>query len=208
MNNTSDRGEDGWAALYAAGALPADEQLRVEHRLEHDPAAVSELREFEPVIEWLAGSQTPCPPPSGVKEALLRRVALDSAVSAAFAPSPQVWKQWPSTSQPDDLFINREDGQSWIETGAAGVRVRQLFVDRTQNRMTALIRMAAGSSYPSHVHDGPEECLVLEGELEVGDTILHAGDYQRAPQGSRHGVQSTKSGCLLLVTSSLSDELL
>ena len=74
--------------------------------------------------------------------------------------------------------------------------------------MTAMFRMAAGTSYPEHIHDGPEECYVLEGDLHVGDRmVMHAGDYQRATPGSEHDEQWTEGGCLLLVTSSLSDEL-
>ena len=40
------------------------------------------------------------------------------------------------------------------------------------------------------------------------DFVMHAGDYQRALPGSEHGRQWTKSGCLLLVTCSLSDEMM
>jgi hypothetical protein len=37
---------------------------------------------------------------------------------------------------------------------------------------------------------------------------MRAGDFQRAEAGSVHPVQSTDGGCLLLITSSLDDELL
>jgi anti-sigma factor ChrR (cupin superfamily) len=80
-------------------------------------------------------------------------------------------------------------------------------MDSARDRMTCLVRMAAGTAYPRHIHAGPEECLVLEGELRVGDEMLRAGDYQRAAPGSHHPVQSTDRGCLLLIVSSLSDEL-
>ena len=74
--------------------------------------------------------------------------------------------------------------------------------------VTMLIRMAPGTAYPAHRHGGAEECYVLEGDLHVGDDIvMHAGDYQRAEAGSTHPVQSTRGGCLLLLTSSLRDEL-
>ena len=68
--------------------------------------------------------------------------------------------------------------------------------------------MAPGSSYPCHVHNGPEQCLVLEGDLLVEDDLLGPGDYQWAEVGSRHGIQSTKQGCLLLITSSMTDEFI
>ena len=46
---------------------------------------------------------------------------------------------------------------------------------------------------------------MLEGDLHIGEDVMHPGDYQFAPAGSRHGVQSTEHGCLLLITSSLND---
>ncbi|MBI3758220.1 MAG: cupin domain-containing protein [Deltaproteobacteria bacterium] len=105
------------------------------------------------------------------------------------------------------MIVTRADGGVWEETGVQGVRVKRLSVDKQKDQFTALVRMEAGSSYPRHIHNGAEECLVLEGELRVGPEVLRAGDYQRAPAGSRHGVQSTDNGCLLLIVSSLSDEM-
>ena len=76
-------------------------------------------------------------------------------------------------------------------------------------RVTMLVRMEKGTSYPSHRHAGPEECYVLAGDLEVGDQLeMHAGDYQRVERGSVHPPQTTREGCLLLITSSMHDELL
>jgi quercetin dioxygenase-like cupin family protein len=103
--------------------------------------------------------------------------------------------------------VQRADEAVWEKTPIPGITTRILFVDPPRNQFTALVRMEPGASYPGHVHGGPEECLVLEGELCVGgDTVLRKGDYQRAAGGSRHGVQSTQTGCLLLVTSSLNDD--
>jgi quercetin dioxygenase-like cupin family protein len=69
-----------------------------------------------------------------------------------------------------------------------------------------LVRMAPGTSFPAHVHNGPEECFVLQGDLTIGPATMATGDYQYAPPGSSHPVQSTRGGCVLLLTSSLSDE--
>jgi len=99
-----------------------------------------------------------------------------------------------------------------------GDRVRAVLVDLDRavlgappgpaQRDAMLVRMAPGTSYPRHVHAGPEECFVLEGDLAVGDGLrLVAGDYQRMESGSRHPDQSTEGGCLLLLISSLNDEL-
>ena len=49
---------------------------------------------------------------------------------------------------------------------------------------------------------------MLEGDIQVGEVTMRAGDYQCMERGSVHPVQSTREGCRLLIVSSLSDELL
>jgi anti-sigma factor ChrR (cupin superfamily) len=196
-----------FAALYAAGAMTDDERAAYERQIGDDEAEGAEAQAMSPVVELLAQSAAAMSPPPSVREVLLRRAAEDHPSGSSGPLPPQVWKHWPSITQSGDLFIKRKDEGTWDPTGVPGVFVRQLFVDRERNQMTALVRMAAGASYPRHVHDGPEECLVLEGDLRVGDTVLRSGDYQRAAPGSHHGIQRTEGGCLLMITSSLSDEL-
>lgn len=126
---------------------------------------------------------------------------------AGHSASSHVWHGWSSDDGPAGLFTLRRDETGWEETGVDGVQVRRLFVDRPNNRMTAMFRMAPGTDYPEHVHNGFEECYVLEGELHVGEEIvMHAGDYQRADGGSEHARQWTEGGCVLLVSTSMSDE--
>ena len=133
-------------------------------------------------------------------------------------PPIQVWKRWGDRSDshgeargasidPNFTLVAQTEG-AFEQTGIAGIEVRRLFVDSAADRATMLVRMAPGSSYPAHRHGGPEECFVLQGDLQVGrDTRMRAGDYQRADEGSEHPVQSTEQGCLLLIVSSLHDEL-
>ena len=106
------------------------------------------------------------------------------------------------------LSIVRSQEGDWEELAVPGVFVKQLDVDRERRMVTMLVRMEPGTSYPRHLHAGSEGCFVLEGELKVGGEILRAGDYQRAGTGSTHDIQSTETGCLLLITSSEDDELL
>ncbi len=193
------------AALYASGAMPDDEAVAFERHLQEgcrDCAAA--LMELDSVVAGLAARMPPIEPPAHIRQQLIDRAAQAEAAPAG----PQVWREWQS-DQPAaaELFVRRGAEAEWAPTGVDGVSIRRLFVDRQRDQFTAMVRMMPGSSYPRHIHNGPEECLVLEGDLHVGDDILHAGDYQRAPAGSRHGIQSTEGGCLLLIVSSLSDEM-
>ena len=196
------------AALFAAGAMSLDEQAAFEAHLADGCAACSaEVHALMPVVTALAGAVAPVLPNPAARDKLLARIAGSGQAGAASPLRAHL-----RTPQPPDpaapLLIQRAAGAAWEATEIEGVRIRVLFVDRAQNHFTALVRMAAGTSYPAHIHDGPEECLVLEGDLHVGDQVMQAGDYQCAPAGSRHGVQSTREGCLLMITSSLTDVFL
>lgn len=205
MNGQSRRneGECCWCELYAAGALSPDEHCRFEAHLaqgcEHCSA---ELRDLAPVIEKLFMSAPQSPVPSLVRERLMQRIEKSEPTL-----NPQIWRNWTADESGTELFTLRADQGGWEDTGVEGVFIRRLFVDKTRNEMTAMIRMEPGASYPRHIHDGPEQCLVLKGDLHVGDLVMHEGDYQRASAGSPHVEQRTEFGCLLLITSSLTDEL-
>jgi anti-sigma factor ChrR (cupin superfamily) len=125
----------------------------------------------------------------------------------------QPWKRWTErvAEHPGSpgLAIHRSDAGAWQKTAIEGSEVQALSVSETPRQATMLVRMAPGSAYPAHRHAGPEECYVLSGDLRVGDALqLGPGDFQRAEAGSHHAPQSTRGGCLLLIQTSLDDELL
>jgi quercetin dioxygenase-like cupin family protein len=82
-----------------------------------------------------------------------------------------------------------------------GVRIRELSSEG--ERRSVLVRMRAGASVGAHGHALEEECMMLAGEAFVGDTLLRSGEYQLAPQGSRHGEVATDVGALFFVNGSL-----
>lgn len=189
------------ADMYVAGGLTPSEHDRFRRLLDSgDEEAADALRGALAASDALLNLARPVDPPRGVRRRLLSRV------ETMRRGDDQVWRSW-GTDDSDHTFTLRADEGEWMDTGVEGVKVRRIFVDRAANRMTCMFKMEPGASYPSHVHDGGEECFVLEGDLHVGDIVMYAGDYQRAPGGSEHGIQSTERGCLLLVTSSLSDEM-
>lgn len=63
--------------------------------------------------------------------------------------------------------------------------------------ISLLARFAAGASVPAHEHGIAEECLMVEGELFLGDLLLPEGGFQAAPAGSRHGALFADAPCLL-----------
>ncbi len=199
--------EDLWmgqAELYAAGALTPEERANFEaHLAAGCDACGEEVGALGKVAAALAAALPPQVPDPRVKAELMSRIA-GEAVSRE-AASPLLRHFAAEAFAASGLVVRRAAGAVWEATDVPGVLVRTLFVDRDKDQFTALVRMAPGASYPPHTHAAAEECLVLEGELRVGDDVLRAGDYQRAAAGSRHPAQNTDAGCLLLITSSLCD---
>jgi len=145
----------------------------------------------------------PIKPPGGLRTKVLSAIRRPSEEAQQAA---QVWKNWPAPS-PGSLHVVRQGEGSW-ENFRAGVMAKSLYVDPERDIVTMLVNMQPGSTYVPHRHAGPEQCFVLEGDLHDGERVFRAGDFQCAKTGSVHGTQWTESGCLLLIVSSLSDELL
>ncbi len=196
------------AALYAAGALTDAERDAFEAHLESGCAAcAAEVRLYGPVTADLATALPQEAPPLRVRDSLLDRIRHAAVAAEGNSPLlPHLRAEARTDPGHPNPVVHRPTEGPWQDTAVAGVRLRVLHVDQARNHFTALVRMAPGTAYPRHVHSGPEECLVLEGDLRVGDAVMRAGDYQYADVGSAHGEQSTENGCLLFITSSLSDE--
>ena len=194
--------------LYALSALDEAEHALVHaHLATGCEVCAAELRSHQDPVAQLAFAVTPVPPPPQLRERILN--AATQPPNANAAGVAQTWREWANT-QPNAAEISLvRAGEGQWESVMAGVSVKRLSFDAERQMATMLIRMLPGTRYPAHRHAQAEECLVIEGELHVGDElVMVAGDFQRAERDSVHLPQWTSAGCLLLVTSSLSDELL
>lgn len=63
--------------------------------------------------------------------------------------------------------------------------------------MSMLARFEPDARIPAHRHGLDEHCVMLEGDLFLGDVLLRRHDYQLAPAGSEHGELHSDVGCLL-----------
>ena len=192
------------AALYALGALPTEEARAFEHHLsEGCERCAAELSEYESVAAQLALTTTPAAPPSALRERLLARVSEEPR--GGDAQSSVVPSQFTGAS--DFLIVRAGEGE-WTETADPGVFIKLLFVDKERDTVTTLVRLSPGASISPHRHRGVEQCLVLEGDMRSGETVLHAGDFNCAMRGSVHGKIYTERGALLLIVAPESYEAL
>jgi quercetin dioxygenase-like cupin family protein len=193
------------ACLHALRALDGDDAAEYEAHVDECPACEAELAALEGVVAELGLTATPANPPEALLGRLLGRVRARGEGRSGSRIQP--WQGWQGQDRAASFFAFGEES-AWEAVDVPGVEVRRLFVDPEHDRTSMLIRMAPGASYPAHVHAGEEECYVIEGDLRVGEVVMQRGDYQFAAAGSEHPVQSTVGGCLLYLSSSLSDRLL
>jgi len=70
---------------------------------------------------------------------------------------------------------------------------------REANIQTYLLRLEPGAVLLPHEHPEDEECIVLEGEVRIGDIVAGRGDYHLAPKGVDHGAIVSDRGALLFL---------
>lgn len=114
-----------------------------------------------------------------------------------------------SIAVPEGLHVLRQSEGTWKQTPFAGVSYKSLFVDRETSMHTLLLKLEPGACYPRHRHKRPEQCLVLRGEVDIDSKLrIEAGDFEWADGETIHDSISSKTGCELLIISSLHDEVL
>lgn len=165
-------------------------------------AAAEAVAAYGPVLEALGDLAPAVAPPPGLKARLRAQLAEMRSTPG------QPWKRWAACNADAGVVTIDPAELPWEATGIPGIESKCLMVDREGDRVTMMVRMAPGTSYPPHRHGGLEECMVLSGDLYSDNFQMKAGDYQSASKDSRHGRQHTREGCVLLINSSLQDELL
>lgn len=233
-HNRLDAGARELAALHALDALSAEESAAYERHLTECSVCAREVASLRDAAAQLFVLAPQAAPPASLKDRLIERIRAgatgDAPVPAPVGPSvrsirepeasrpsgmdvsspppAQPWRHWSSERPGSGHSLDRADGARWERTAFEGVETRRLFVDPAHDRVTMLVRMAAGASYPPHRHKGPEECYVIEGDLRAGSMDMRSGDFKFSGVNSEDVRQSTVNGCLLLIVSSMQDELL
>ena len=184
------------AALYALGALDAEESRAFDRHLEGCAACAAEVESFAAVVQDLGHTATPVLVDAALRSRVFDRITAEDA----FRDSAAV--------EVGGVRFVRSGELDWSAVDLPGVSVKPLSADAEANRTTHLVRMEPGAAYPPHRHADIEELYLLDGDLLVSGVLMRAGDYCRAePQSVHRGIRSP-SGCTFIVTASRDDELL
>jgi anti-sigma factor ChrR (cupin superfamily) len=174
---------------YAAQALAASEVGAAEAHIASCPHCQRELESLRPVVNRFVSWPTDVLRPStSLQERLALRIAEEMGKQPVLPPT----SRW---TEPE-----------W-EQVAPGIECKLLANDTEQHRISMLVRLAPGASYPAHTHAGVEELYLLDGELWIEDRKLVPGDYNYgAPGAVDHRVWS-ETGCTCVLVTSTKDTL-
>jgi quercetin dioxygenase-like cupin family protein len=89
-----------------------------------------------------------------------------------------------------------------------GVTVKVLRRELAGVVLHALVRLAPRAEIPRHKHATPEEILMLDGVLVMGDLTMRPGEYCHADVGSIHCAAHAPNGCTFLLIGSEKNEIL
>jgi anti-sigma factor ChrR (cupin superfamily) len=174
---------------YAVQALPASEVAAIEAHIAICLECQHELASVRPLVNRFAAWPTDVLRPTASLQArLAHRIAEETGKDPVLPPATR----W---SEPD-----------W-EQVAPGIECKLLATDAERHRVSMLVRLAPGASYPAHTHAGVEELHLLDGELWIDGRKLIPGDYNYGAPGSGDDRVWSDTGCTCVLITSTKDTL-
>ncbi|HEY3917905.1 MAG TPA: cupin domain-containing protein, partial [Stellaceae bacterium] len=148
---------------YALQAVPQSAVATIEAHIAACPDCQRELESLRPVVKrFVAWPTDVLRPTAPLQERLARLIAEETGKPPVLPPA----RQW---SEPE-----------W-ERVAPGIECKLFATDVERHRVSMLVRLAPGASYPAHTHAGVEELHLLDGELWIDERKLCPGDYNYGP---------------------------
>jgi RNA polymerase sigma factor (sigma-70 family) len=173
---------------YAVQALAPNQAFTAEIHIASCPECRQELASLGPVINrFICWPTNVLRPPRSLQARLALRIAAETGRQP---PPPE--RQW---SEPE-----------W-EQVAPGIECKLLATDTKKHRVSMLVRLAPGASYPAHTHAGPEELHLLDGELWIDGRKLVPGAYNYGAPGSGDDHVWSETGCSCVLITSTKDVL-
>jgi anti-sigma factor ChrR (cupin superfamily) len=176
--------------LYALQALPSSDVPAAEAHLSACADCRQEVETLRPIIDAFVSWPTDVLRPSAsLWDRRARRIAAETGGEPLLpAPRRRVEPEWKDV--------------------APGISCKLLATDAEKKRVSMLVRLAPGTDYPPHRHDGVEELHLLQGELIVDDRKFRPGDYRRAEAGSVDHRVWSETGCTCVLITSIDDAIL
>jgi quercetin dioxygenase-like cupin family protein len=183
--NRCERAEQAYA--HALQILPESEVAAAEAHIASCPDCQRELESLRAVVgRFVSWPTDVLRPPTSLQGRLALRIAEETGKQ----PVPPPARQW---SEPE-----------W-EQVAPGIECKLLAADTERQRVSMLVRLAPGASYPAHTHAGVEELHLLDGELWIDGRKLVPGDYHYGAPGAVDERVWSETGCTCVLITSTKD---
>src|SRR6185312_16753882 len=178
------------ACAYALQALTASEAPAMQAHVAACSDCRRELESLRPVVDRFVSWPTDVlRPTTSLQTRLALRIAEDTGKAPVLPPArPSSDPEW--------------------EQVAPGIECKLLATDSERDRVSMLVRLAPGASYPAHTHAGAEELHLLDGELWIDGRKLFPGDYNYGAPGAGDQRVWSETGCTCLLVTSTKDILL
>jgi len=163
------------AARFAIGALSPGERADAARQRLSDPLLDEVIGDHEAMMAPLAAMAGSIAPPPGLKGRVMAAVAQAGHFEAH--------------GKRLDPFASG----NWRNV-FPGVDMKRLWAKGPK-----LMRCAPVSVIPAHEHHEDEHLVVLSGDFVLEGRRFCLGDHLFSPRGTRHGVGTTKTGCVLLI---------
>ena len=174
---------------YILQVLPMSEIAVAEAHIATCPDCQHELESLRPVVNQFVSWPTDVlRPTTSLQGRLALRIAEETGKQPVLPPAPQ----W---SEPE-----------WKQV-APGIECKLLATDTERHRVSMLVRLAPGASYPAHTHAGVEELHLLDGELWIDERKLFPGDYNYGVPGAADERVFSETGCTCVLVTSTKDVL-
>jgi hypothetical protein len=180
---------DAVTCAYALQVLPASEIAAAREHIAVCPDCRRQWENLRQVVDaFVAWPTDVLRPTTSLQDRLALRIAGETGKDSITPPL----RRW---SEPE-----------WAAV-APGIECKLLATDRERHRVSMLVRLAPGASYPAHDHAGSEELHLLAGELWIDDRELFPGDYNYGAPGAGDERVWSETGCICLLVTSTNDVL-
>jgi len=122
----------------------------------------------------LAPDPVPADVATRIKSRVLHRIAESEAAQVAVPPEAGSWRPF-----------------------GPGVEIKVLH--KQEGVMSYLLRMAPGAVLPDHRHPHDEECVVIEGFVQMGDVTMGPGGYLMERRDTLHPPLRTVDGAVIFL---------
>lgn len=197
------------AAAFVLGVVSREDAQRIRHELMQASSAEihHEYRAMTLAAQLLPASLALAEPPANLKERILYRLHSAESVMAASAANHERHEEFipQYDAQGADFYALSSDEGDWLPHPVKGIAVKPLATDKERGYATILMRLDAGVNFPSHSHEGAEQCYIISGDICVRGQCLAQGSFFSTSAHANHGDISTIQGATVLLVVAMED---